>query len=157
MFYMDQNDQQIKDVLFASFDNFLYDMKIKNGTRKWLSATSARVYNRMYFDRALIFLAPFGSSITGFDPHTGERVGDFNAQNRIRSSPITKADRLFIGLNNGNLLCLTRTPPPPPQTDEVEGLVPPAPPQSTSTQTAEEETEPETQTQTQTQSQPGSQ
>src|SRR6185503_13144796 len=85
MFYKDQKDQEIKEVLFASFDNFLYDIKIKNGSRKWLSATNARVYNRMHFDRALVFLAPFGASVVGFDPHSGEKVGDFNTQNRIRS------------------------------------------------------------------------
>jgi outer membrane protein assembly factor BamB len=159
--YMDEDDREIKEVLFASFDNFLYNVRIKNGGRKWLSATSARVYNRMHFDRALIFVAPFGAALQGYDPHTGERAGDFNTQNRIRSSPMSSNDWMFLGLNNGNLLCLTRTPPPPPETESLETLLPVSTPSAQTTtapspelqeeEEEEEGEEEENQTQTQTQ------
>ena len=153
-FYTNKDETLPSEVLFAALDNFLYDIKIKNGGRKWLSPTASRVYNRMFFDRALIFLAPFGSNIYGFDPHTGQRVGDFNTNSRIRSSPITANDRLFIGLNNGNLLCLTRTPPPPPEDqDQQQASATQSAQQAPQNESEEAETEPETQTQTQTQSQ----
>jgi outer membrane protein assembly factor BamB len=152
MFYVDEKDLVIREVLFVSFDNFLYDVKIKDGTRKWLAPVGARVFNKMYYDRALIFIAPFGGSVAGYDPHTGARVGDFNTKNRVRSSPVTDNDRLFIGLNNGNLLCLTRMPPPPPEGEEGEGAqTSPAATQTAAVQT-EENLEGQTQ-QTQTQSQ----
>jgi len=131
-FYYHKDEVEPSEVLFSAFDAFLYDLKIKNGGRAWLASTASRVYNRMFFDRALFFVAPFGSVIFGYDPHTGARVGDFNTKIRVRSSPITANDRLFIGLNNGELLTLTRQPPPPPEN---------------------EETQPSTQSQTQTQAQ----
>ena len=156
LFYVDQDDQEIKEILFASFDNFVYNVRIKNGSRKWLSATNARVYNRMHFARALIFVAPFGAFLAGYDPHSGEKVGDFNTKNRIRSSPITSNDRMFVGLNNGDLLCLTRTPPPPPEVDS-EGLLPTSTPTAQTTVkpvvSEDEEGEEQEQTQTQTQTQ----
>ena len=166
MFYRDPDESSgLPDVLMTALDNFLYDLKIKNGGRRWLATTGSRVFNRMHFDRALIFVAPFGSTIVGYDPHTGIRVGDSNTSNRIRSAPMTANDRLFIGLNNGDLVCLTRTPPPPPEGQEDQTQ------SQTQTQTVpaveedaeEEEAEPETQTetqpesQTQTQSQPQTQ
>lgn len=119
-FYYHKDETEPDEVLFSAFDNFLYDLKIKNGNRIWLSPTSSRVYNRMHFDRALFFVTPFGASVFGVDPHTGTRVGDYGTKTRIRSSPITANDRLFIGLNNGTLLSLTRQPPPPPEGEEGE-------------------------------------
>jgi outer membrane protein assembly factor BamB len=151
-FYTHKDETEPSEVLFAALDNFLYDIKIKNGGRKWLSPTASRVYNRMFFDRALIFVAPFGSHIYGFDPHTGQRVGEFSTSTRIRSSPITANDRLFIGLNNGNLLCLTRTPPPPPE-DEDQQQASATQPAQQAPQSPNEETEPESESQSQTQTQ----
>ena len=117
----------------------------------------------MHFDRALIFVAPFGSTIVGYDPHTGIRVGNSSTSSRIRSAPITSDDRLFIGLNNGSLICFTRTPPPPPE--EQEGQTQSQTQTQTQTSTAieeeeasdEEEAEPEPESQTQSQSQPETQ
>jgi outer membrane protein assembly factor BamB len=140
MFYKNERVNRIEDVFTSSFDNFLYSFKIKNGGHTWLSPTLSRVYNRMHFDRAVIFLAPFGTVVLGYDPHTGLRVGDFNAGARIRSAPMTANDRLFLGLNDGNLVCLTRQPPPPPETEGTQS--------QTQTQT---QSQSQTQTQTQTQ------
>jgi eukaryotic-like serine/threonine-protein kinase len=142
MLYFDEKKRRLEDVFFSSLDNFLYSLKIKDGERNWLSGTVARVFNRMHFDRALIFMTPFGSNVFGFDPHSGKRVGEYDAGARIRSSPNTTNDRLFVGLNDGKLLCLTRQPPPPPEGEGVQ----------TQTQT-QTQTQMQTQTQTQTQSQ----
>src|SRR5262245_48791683 len=143
MFYKNERVNRIEDVFTSSFDNFLYSFKIKNGGHTWLSPTLSRVYNRMHFDRALVFLAPFGTVILGYDPHTGQRVGDFNAGVRIRSAPMTAHDRLFLGLNDGSQVCLTRQPPPPPETEATQS--------QTQTQT---QSQSQTQTQTQTATQP---
>lgn len=144
MFYTNERTGRIEDVFTSSFDNFIYSFKIKNGGHTWLSPTLSRVYNRMHFDRALIFLAPFGTEVLGYDPHTGLRVGDFNAGVRIRSAPMTAHDRLFLGLNDGHLVCLTRQPPPPPESETQS---------QTQTQT-QSQSQTQTQTQTQTATQP---
>jgi hypothetical protein len=168
MFYKNERTDRIEDVFTSSFDNFLYSFKVKNGGHTWLSPTLSRVYNRMHFDRALIFLAPFGTVVLGYDPHTGLRVGDFNASARIRSSPMTANDKLFLGLNDGHLICLTRQPPPPPESEATQSQTQTQTQSQTQTQTqtatqpepeAEAETEPmlESQSQTQTQTQPQSQ
>jgi outer membrane protein assembly factor BamB len=122
LLYTPKDATEPQNVVFASFDNFLYDLRLKNGGRKWLAASGSRVFNKMHFDRALIFIAPFGATISGFDPHTGRSVGDFNTGARVRSAPITAKDKLYIGLNDGKLLRLSRTPPPPPEEEQTQTI-----------------------------------
>lgn len=151
--YRNERKGKVEDILISSYDNFLYLLSIKNGGRRWLSPTTTRAETNMHFDRALIFLAPFGPMLYGYDPHTGDRVGEFNAGGRIRSAPMTAHDRLFIGLNNGNLICAMRTPPPKPETDDTS--VPqttPAPTQTPAVPPAETSTETQAGSQSQTQS-----
>ena len=87
-----------KRIFFLCWNNVLYCLNKKNGHILWWKIIPSRSFFRLEISGERIVVSSFSSLVVSFDMETGEKVGEYDAGQEIKSNPLWVAPYLMINL-----------------------------------------------------------
>jgi len=87
-------------VLFASFENVLYALSIRNGNLAWRAPLPSRPLAAPLVVEPLVLIPCQEREILGFQLETGRRMGGAATPSEMRTAPLVLSQRIFVGLRN---------------------------------------------------------
>jgi outer membrane protein assembly factor BamB len=93
-------------VLVAAFDAVLYAFHSGSGNLAWRSSLPSRPLSPPLVTRDAVIVACHENEILGFDLVTGRRIGGLKTAEAMRTPPILRGARLFVGLRNRSVQAL---------------------------------------------------
>ncbi|MGD8537328.1 MAG: PQQ-binding-like beta-propeller repeat protein [Candidatus Aminicenantes bacterium] len=81
---------------FACMDNVLYCLNKKGGDILWWSVTPSRAFYHLMIVNDRIVVTSLSSLLMSFDVKTGEKVGEFQGSEEIRSNPLWSEPYMLV-------------------------------------------------------------
>jgi len=89
---------QGKKIYFLSWNNVLYCLNKRNGSILWWSTIPSRSFYRLEISGEKIVVSSLSSLLLCFDVKTGEKVGEYDAGQEVKSNPLWQAPYLIYNL-----------------------------------------------------------
>jgi outer membrane protein assembly factor BamB len=89
-----------KRIFFLCWNNVLYCLNKKNGHILWWKIIPSRSFYGLEISGESIVASSFSSLLVCFDIETGEEVGDYDADQEIKSNPLWVAPYLMFNLHD---------------------------------------------------------
>jgi len=89
-----------KRIFFLGSNNVLFCLKKKGGEILWWRPIPSRSSFNLEISQEKIIVSSFSAFLISFDRTTGERAGDYNAGQELRSNPLCFDSYLLINLYN---------------------------------------------------------
>jgi len=87
-----------KRVLFLCLDGILYCLDKGNGTIFWWRAIPSRSYYQLTQIEGKVLVTSLSSLLVSFDIRTGEKVGEFDSGEEIKSNPLWLEPNVLVSL-----------------------------------------------------------
>ncbi len=87
-----------KRIFFVCWNNVLYCLRKKNGHILWWQIIPSRSTYRLEISGGRIVVSSLSSLLVCFDAETGEKAGDYDAGDEVKSNPLWVAPHLVICL-----------------------------------------------------------
>ncbi|NIM58917.1 MAG: PQQ-binding-like beta-propeller repeat protein [Candidatus Aminicenantes bacterium] len=87
-----------KRIFFLCWNNVLYCLNKKNGNILWWQIIPSRSYYCLEISGEKILVSSFSSLLLCFDIETGEKIGEYDAGQEIKSNPLWVAPYLMFNL-----------------------------------------------------------
>lgn len=102
-----------KRILFLCWNNVVYCLKKRGGHILWWQMIPSRSFYRLEVSGERVVVSSLSSVLMSFDVETGEKAGEFDARQGLRSNPVWFDPFLLIGLyddqtDRGRLLFLKK-------------------------------------------------
>ncbi|MGD8534440.1 MAG: PQQ-binding-like beta-propeller repeat protein [Candidatus Aminicenantes bacterium] len=102
-----------KRILFLCWNNVVYCLKKRGGHILWWQMIPSRSFYRLEVSGERVIVSSLSSVLMSFDVETGEKAGEFDAKQEIRSNPVWFDPFLLISLyekqtDRGKLLFLKK-------------------------------------------------
>lgn len=91
-----------KRIFFLCWNNVLYCLNKKNGHILWWKIIPSRSSYRLEISGEKILATSFSSLVLCFDIETGERIGEYEAGQEIKSNPLWVSPYLMFNLYDNN-------------------------------------------------------
>jgi len=102
-----------KRILFLCWNNVVYCLKKKGGHILWWQMIPSRSFYRLEISGERVVVSSLSSVLMSFDVETGEKAGEFDAEQELQSNPVWLDPFLIISLyedqtDRGKLLFLKK-------------------------------------------------
>ncbi len=91
-----------KRIFFLCWNNVLYCLNKKNGHILWWKIIPSRSFYRLEISGERILVSSFSSLLLCFDIETGEKIGEYDAGQEIKSNPLWVAPYIMFNLYDNN-------------------------------------------------------
>ena len=90
-----------KRVFFPCWNNVLYCLSKRSGSILWWKIMPSRSSSRLEISGQSIVVSSFSSILLCFDMETGEKIGDYDAGQEVKSNPLWLSPYLIFNLYDG--------------------------------------------------------
>ncbi len=91
-----------KRIFFLCWNNVLYCLNKKNGNILWWQIIPSRSFYRLEISGEKILVSSFSSILLCFDIETGEKIGEYDAGQEIKSNPLWAEPYVMFNIYDNN-------------------------------------------------------